>query len=71
MGKCDQSDMLLTVNYHLRTSLTLGANGFETYELQAAPITLSFFLREFNVSGFQTAIDCAIDTPPLGNDTPS
>ena len=50
MERCDESDMLLTVNYRLRTSLTLGANGFETYELQAAPITLSFFLREFNVS---------------------
>lgn len=53
MEKCYESDMLFTVNYRLRTSLTLGANGFETYELQAAPITLSFFLREFNVSRFQ------------------
>lgn len=46
---CNKSDTLPTVNYRLRTSLTLDANGFETYELQAAPITLSFFLREFNV----------------------
>ena len=45
----DNSDTFLTVNYRLRTSLMLDANGFETYELQAAPITLSFFLREFNV----------------------
>lgn len=45
-----RSNMFLTVNYRLRTSLTLDANGFETYELQAAPLTLSFFLREFNVS---------------------
>lgn len=50
MAVCHDSDMLLTVNYRLRTSLTLGANGFETYDLLAAPITLSFFLREFNVS---------------------
>jgi len=49
-GACDKSDELLTVNYRLHTSLTLDANGFETYELQAAPITLSFFLREFNAS---------------------